>query len=119
MVPLWVVSSSKLPKDHIGLQSQPKVRLGLEGIREPQRHFGGNSRFAVENPRRRGAGDTQVARYLRYAALAQVISEDPTGVGWLVHLHSHKLLVIVLVVHEDGVLALKSERQPPVSVQTH
>ena len=50
--------------------------------------------------------------------IAQVLAKHQAGVCWIVHTHD-SLLVIVLVVHQDGVVAFEVEGKPPVSADRH
>ena len=54
---------------------------------------------------------------LLYRHVAQVILQNFAGMGWM---EKHGwLLVIILIINEDRVLALKRKRQPPVSAHSH
>ena len=91
------------PKIALGLKTKPEIRLGAESLGEAQRHIRRDSRFAIQDARKRRPGHSQMARGLSYLPRLEVISENPAGMRGIVHLHGADFLFVAVPgIDENG-----------------
>ena len=110
------------PKIKLHLLVQPALWTRIEGLRETNGHFRADTCTPIQYRRQglaayaksvSGIGDRDAQR------LKAQIAKDFSGVGWIVHSHVLYPLVIILVINDFGIFAIKSECDAPIPAHTY
>ena len=87
---------------------------------QPAGHVWRNGGMAVDHARQRRAADAQLPRRLGNAQAQRgqhVFFQGQAGMGRVEHArHGKQASMIVLVIHQDDVFAIKAKGQPPVAI---
>ena len=110
------------PKIKLHLLVQPALWTRIEGLRETNGHFRADTCTPIQYRRQglaayaksvSGIGDRDAQR------LKAQIAKDFSGVGWIVHSHVLYPLVIILVINDFGIFAIKSECDAPIPAHAY
>ena len=109
------------PEVALHLQAEPKIGLGMEGFCEAQSHICGDSGPAVEYPRERWPRDTQVTRDFCDGSASEIVGKYLSGMSRVMHPHGWNSLrlVVILIINEDSIFALKGKCKSPTSVDAN
>lgn len=111
-----------LPKIEMHLLVQPALRTRIECLGESNGHFRTDTCTTIQYRRQSlaanaksasGIGDRDAQR------LKAQIAKNFSGVGWIVHSHVLSPLVIIFVINDFGIFAIKSECDAPVSAHAY
>ncbi|KYZ84288.1 hypothetical protein A3Q32_09975 [Alcanivorax sp. KX64203] len=81
----------------------------------------GNGSLAVENTRQSYPGYAELASRFTDAepqSREYILTQGFSGVGRIEHLHSD-LLMVVLIIHENGIAVLECESESPVAIHPY
>jgi hypothetical protein len=79
---------ARFPEIALHLQTEPHLRVRIEGLPYPQRHLSRDRRMTIQHAGQRGSGHTQVLGYLFYCVTSYAVRQTSSRMGWVVH-HCH------------------------------